>query len=687
MKRIVQNLPVVIAGMLLISGASAATLLHSSDLNPERPDRIGGLKLWLSADSIPGSDGDTVSTWSDRSGNGNDMTSGAGPTLRTNALDGKAVLDFTTSETLENTSLSLPSTWTVIYAARLTGDSNNRILQAVGNNWLLGTWDQHVNSAWYGGDIHLVGDPADTAWRIYEGESDGTTAYFYSDGRLIATSTTYIAPPVGGLGLNVGAANEPSTMQVAEIAAYNTALSDADRIELENYFHNKYGIPIERTTSVVLNDRPYTNEPPLSGLIGHWSFDAGTVADSTAHDSAGSDDGVIYGSTTPTPGKLGQALSFDGGSSYVDLPVSVALPALTVSVWFNAASLTGGNPRLLANAHTDSDATGFQLMFNGGGSSGFFDVGNGSDEGQAAWNEQLQTGVWYNYVGTYDGTTVRAYLNGVKVGSAPFSGSIAPSGDVSVGDNIAYGGDHFDGAIDDVRIYDRALSPQEVRELYTGSATVDASRNAKLTDGLSALWSFDGADIDWSTLTVRDGSGNGNDGTMSGMDKRTSPTVGKIGQALRFENGAYVATGYTIPAQNSSSSFTWVAWMKLDPGNSGTAVILGYRGSPGTLSWIKLTPASFEYNDGPKMSETILPNQWVQTVIVKDRENFSYYLNDSLVGSATDSDPADSGTFYIGGDPNFPDDGTFHGSLDDVRVYNRALSVGEIRALYLMGNH
>src|SRR4029077_835191 len=97
--------------------------------------------------------------------------------------------------------------------------------------------------------------------------------------------------------------------------------------------------------------------------------------------------------------------------------------------WFNAASFSVGNPRIIANSHTDVDTHGFQLEVAGGGGFGFFDVGNGSTEGRAMWSQQLSTGVWYHYVGTYDGATVRAYINGVQVASSPFAGgAIASSG-------------------------------------------------------------------------------------------------------------------------------------------------------------------------------------------------------------------------------------------------------------------
>jgi large repetitive protein len=157
------------------------------------------------------------------------------------------------------------------------------------------------------------------------------------------------------------------------------------------------------------------------------------------------------------------------GQQYVDSTLTVTSSALTVSVWFNAANLSNANPRLVANSHTDSDAKGFQLMFNGGGASGFFDVGNGTAEGRASWSQQLVAGTWYHYVGVYDGATVSAYLNGVQVASAAFAGGAIAAGtgpDINIACNPAYRGDYFIGAISDVRIYKRGLSAAEILALY-----------------------------------------------------------------------------------------------------------------------------------------------------------------------------------------------------------------------------
>ena len=149
--------------------------------------------------------------------------------------------------------------------------------------------------------------------------------------------------------------------------------------------------------------------------------------------------------------------------------MTVTYSALTVSAWIKPSNLGAAqNPRIVSNDHTDSDNKGFQLMYNSGGASGFFDVGNGSTEGRATWSQPLSNGKWYLYTGVYDGSHVYAYINGVQVASTSYSGgAIAASGvDVNVGRDQQYAGDYFPGVVDDVHMYNRALSAADVLQLY-----------------------------------------------------------------------------------------------------------------------------------------------------------------------------------------------------------------------------
>ena len=242
------------------------------------------------------------------------------------------------------------------------------------------------------------------------------------------------------------------------------------------------------------------------------------------------------------------------GQQYVDIPKpAITSSALTVSLWFRALALSdaaGSNPRLIANSHTDLDAKGFQLQFNSGGGSGFFDVGNGTKSGSAAWSQQLVAGAWYHYAGVYDGNTVSAWLNGAQVASAPFAGGAIAAGtgpDINIARNPAYGYDWFTGAVADVRVYERALAAADIAALYQGTAPSGA--------GPAAEWALTPWGISGST--VADASGNGDAGTVVGgpLSFTTGAVVNApVSFAITSADGAVATPG---SGQIITSEGTW----------------------------------------------------------------------------------------------------------------------------------
>lgn len=151
--------------------------------------------------------------------------------------------------------------------------------------------------------------------------------------------------------------------------------------------------------------------PNNLGLVAYYPFDEGTSI--IAHDFSGNHNiGTLTttGSTLPqwVSGKKLGALSFDGSTSYVDVPLAVNYSAFTISLWFKATSLLG-NKRIAANSHTDADNKGFEFYIGDPNGFATFVVGNGTAFGQASYSSSaFSTGTWYHFVGTYDGANVRS---------------------------------------------------------------------------------------------------------------------------------------------------------------------------------------------------------------------------------------------------------------------------------------
>ncbi|HUC01621.1 MAG TPA: LamG-like jellyroll fold domain-containing protein [Candidatus Paceibacterota bacterium] len=212
--------------------------------------------------------------------------------------------------------------------------------------------------------------------------------------------------------------------------------------------------------------------------------------------------------------------------------------------------------------------------------------------------------------------------------------------------------------------------------LYTAGTNLSL---APFAGGMAAWWPLN----EGAGTTAYDDSGFGHNGTLYASTTPTAfwTTSGcKLAACPGFSGGSlyFVSTTYPNVVTNTNI-FTWTAWF--DMNNTGNVVIVGNRyGS----TWMKLTPSAWEVTGG--IIANVLPkNQWEQVVIVKSGQNYSYYLNGSLVGAATGPSTNATLPFYIGYDPNFPGDGSMTGQMNNVRIYERALSGSEIQALYNAG--
>ena len=263
---------------------------------------------------------------------------------------------------------------------------------------------------------------------------------------------------------------------------------------------------------------------------------------------------------------------------------------------------------------------------------------------------------------------------------------------------------YFNGSIDEVRIYDRALSASEITELYNQGANRLAKVNVnQKTDvvgsGLVGYWTFDGQDTDWGANTVNDMSTNSNNGTITNMSTSTDAVSGIIGQALDFDgDNNYVDVPDSASLRVADGDFSVSFWLKRDAISSVIENLVGTEnGVSNYLGWsIRLGGSdtiSFYVNDGAGQKlagggEVLVVNEWYHFVGVVDSGNTIYYY---LNGTLQDSTSLAGETAFeknYGLDIGNIESGSnryFNGSIDEVRMYNRALSASEITELYNQG--
>lgn len=213
-----------------------------------------------------------------------------------------------------------------------------------------------------------------------------------------------------------------------------------------------------------------------TGLVGYWRLnDTNTT---TASDSSGNgNSGTLTNGASWTSGKYGGAVGLDGVNDYVSIRNSSSLqPAnVTVAAWFNASSLVGRT--VVSTPYNGPPWTSpyVSWMIRINSSTNLeFDVGNGTTySGWAIAVSALQTGQWYHVALTYNGTTLTAYLNGVSLGTRTNVTGPVGYGNRPVLLGADYGAspayDYFSGTLDDVRVYNRALSAAEIAAVKNGA--------------------------------------------------------------------------------------------------------------------------------------------------------------------------------------------------------------------------
>jgi Concanavalin A-like lectin/glucanases superfamily len=173
--------------------------------------------------------------------------------------------------------------------------------------------------------------------------------------------------------------------------------------------------------------------------------------------------GTLAGARRTTAGKHGRALAFDGLDDDVTIPDSASLDLttrMTLEAWVRPTA--GGNVwrQALLKEVPGGLAYGLYTSNQQAKPAGFLRVGN--DVG-AASPSKLPLNAWTHLATTYDGSALRMYLNGTLVTKKSVSGSMQTSGrPLKIGGNAVWG-EFFQGTIDDVRVYDRALSATDVK--------------------------------------------------------------------------------------------------------------------------------------------------------------------------------------------------------------------------------
>ena len=210
---------------------------------------------------------------------------------------------------------------------------------------------------------------------------------------------------------------------------------------------------------------------PTNGLMAWYKFNG------NAGDSSGfGNHGAVYGATMTNDrfGNPNGAYYFNGSSSYILVPASNSIQpsnALSVSVWFNASPNTNQWQPILSKHISSSYPYDSYLLGTGTPSPvnnrWYGVISNTNNFSQNAITKSTAYNTWTLLTFTYDGSSIKSYINGILDTTNSFSGNIVyNSAGLYIGQN-GIGGQYFKGTIDDITIHNRALNDYEIAYMYS----------------------------------------------------------------------------------------------------------------------------------------------------------------------------------------------------------------------------
>ena len=293
----------------------------------------------------------------------------------------------------------------------------------------------------------------------------------------------------------------------------------------------------------------------------------------------------------------------------------------------------------------------------------------------------LPLGVWRHIVMVHDAAGNKMFINGLlKKSLATATGALnKTSKPLGIGYNAVEGGGNFNGSLDDIKIYNRALTDVEIAALYT---TQSATPTIAGTLVASYPFNNDGADI----------TAYANAATLTNATLATD-RFGKVNKALAVNNSQVKAAN---SAQLNSANTTISFWVKVNAlPASGEVYLLSHGGYqerwkislPNHGKTVFTTNSTGGIKDMDSDSVALTVGQWRHVVMTHDAVGNKIFINGQLKKSIAATGALGNSTkpLGIGYDP-IDSSGFFNGSLDDVQIYNVALTDAEVAALYAAQN-
>jgi len=513
----------------------------------------------------------------------------------------------------------------------------------------------------------------------------------------------YKANFVPGCLIPVIVKNRPPVINCSNLTITPKSLNEGENIQVSNI---SFCDPGNDTYEAMIKVGPYESDwvklgaHPIGGdeelpkgLVAYWKMDEGSWTGKLGEvvDSSGNTHhGTAYGGVTTTTGKFGRAGDFDGTDDYIEIKgyggIGGSNPR-TIEAWIKTSYATGGPTIVQWGIRASGEKYRFRLEGDSNNNALRIEVQGGYKFGTT----KIADGNWHHIAVSFSGTDVVDHNLYVDGELEPVGGSKSQSMNTNTAtNNVWIGSDpiafnYATGLIDEVAIFNRALSAEEIKQHYKSG--IGGGGGVVLPSGLAGYWEFD----EGTGSIAADSSGNKNDGTLI---NGPTWTTGKIGNALSFDG---VDDYVEVPRSSSlkiGEQITLEAWFY--PFDIRTSKIITHARNIelGVTTYRNYGEFEVQFTDGTSYTlQASSPfaneaNKWYHLAGTYDGTWIRLYGNGKLLAETN---------AYAGKTLMQPDysltigynkqEGAywFRGIIDDAAIFNRALSAEEIQQHYTSG--
>ncbi|MBI3588223.1 LamG domain-containing protein [Candidatus Micrarchaeota archaeon] len=333
------------------------------------------------------------------------------------------------------------------------------------------------------------------AWHHLAGSYDNSTMRLYIDGALNASLSLNESVSTANYRIALGSEDGFQRFfngSIDEVHFWNRTLSASEISQLYSWEKNSTrgnsGF-INNFTNVSLALRAKNFSFNDTGLVGWWDLGDSTgneTVTGSSLDLSGYNANGTFGNsssgTAPTVNStcvIGNCLKFNGGTQFINVtasPLFNIIANYTIAAWINPRVVTGSNHVILTKEGVSGTFTGYFLyqqsaeVYTGFGDGAAF-------KSQTTTSSPLRANAWQQVVVTWNGSQISTYVNGTVVQTSVLTLNPATNGqNLVIGQNDANGA-FFDGLVDDVKIWNRSLSADEVVHLYNSGNPTNATGN------------------------------------------------------------------------------------------------------------------------------------------------------------------------------------------------------------------